>query len=378
MLRMWPSIVTCLADIKRNRNIWKEGADRAKYLYDYFINADFLLHIFFKYDLMLLFEQESLKLQQKRGTVMGKRHFRDALLAALAEFKRSNRFPGFSQTYHMLHEALCSEGGTTAEDEMEPCDTTERYEAAKKIIFRDVQLLVTGRTRHRHRHQGEGKQRQRNTEIPGVSTVKDEIVDELTRQMRSYFPDEIGDFDIFLPQNLPQMLDESTSHGAEEIIDLANLYNLESLTIATQWKDLLAELIADPYFIPNVNDGDPALFWVHYLINERHTVSWRRKDELKWLICVALALPASSADAERGFSYLTHTKFDRRSSLSDTTLRNIMRVRANGPRVEKFDAKFYATQWMRESHQSAADNPTGPKKKEASEDLEWVSESALY
>ncbi len=61
-----------------------------------------------------------------------------------------------------------------------------------------------------------------------------------------------------------------------------------------------------------------------------------------------------------------------------------MRVAANGPKLHKFDAKYYAMQCLREGHQSGgqAPRPTGPAKDEDDDDndraLEWGSESWLY
>ncbi len=380
LLNMWSSLVTCLADMKQNRPIWKDGSDRAKYLYDQFINADFLIHLHYKYDLMRLFQHESEKLQQKRATVIGKKHFRDSVIASLEQYNADN-FPTDSAIRIFLLNADCPESEERPNN-MVACGTLARYELAQKIIFNEIQLDLSGRTRHRHRHEGKGKGKHAGAGIPLLSTIKNEIVNELINQMRSYFPNEIGDFDILLPHNLPENLAEAATYGGNEIIDLANFYGIETLTLALQWKDLLNELIADNYFMANKMIGEVTFFWVHYLINERRVISWNRKGELKWLIMVALALPASSADAERGFSFLTHTKYDRRSSLSDATLKHIIRIRANGPKLNRFDAKFYATQWIKEGHQSAADEPKGPRKTgddDEDKDKEArLTESALY
>ncbi len=60
-----------------------------------------------------------------------------------------------------------------------------------------------------------------------------------------------------------------------------------------------------------------------------------------------------------------------------------MRVQANGPKLHKFDAKYYAVLWLKEGHQSGGQAPRGPTKDEDDDDdneraLEWGSEGWLY
>ncbi|MCP3684020.1 MAG: hypothetical protein GY861_15165 [bacterium] len=50
------------------------------------------------------------------------------------------------------------------------------------------------------------------------------------------------------------------------------------------------------------------------------------------------------------------------ASPSAETTRNIMRLRSNGPPLDQFDSNWYTHQWLREKHQSAGDQPRGPKK----------------
>ncbi len=209
--------------------------------------------------------------------------------------------------------------------------------------------------------------------------MKDDVINELVKQLQSYFPDEIADFDLFLPENLPELLSDSAAFGANEISDLATIYNLDAITLAVQWRDLLSELIADPLFLGHKHVGEPVLFWAHYLRNDRKIISWKNKPDIKWVLCVALALPPSIADAERGFSFLTHTKYDRRSSLSAETTRNIMRLRSNGPPLEQFDSNWYAHQWLQERHRTVGDQPRDPKKTTSEEeDIDLAMRSSLY
>ena len=70
----------------------------------------------------------------------------------------------------------------------------------------------------------------------------------------------------------------------------------------------------------------------------------------KRLIQQILVLPIGSADIERGFSVLKHIKYDRRSSLGLPALNALLRVRLNGPEIEKFNALTMAKLWKRTGH----------------------------
>ncbi len=63
-----------------------------------------------------------------------------------------------------------------------------------------------------------------------------------------------------------------------------------------------------------------------------------------------MILPVGSADAERGFSIMKHTRYDRRSSLKGSTLDKILRIRINGPDIGEFDPLRYARIWLQEGH----------------------------
>ena len=85
---------------------------------------------------------------------------------------------------------------------------------------------------------------------------------------------------------------------------------------------------------------DPLMFWGHFLGYK--TVAWQ--PEIRRLIQKVLVIPLSTADVERGFSILSHTKYDRRNRLSDENLRNILFLHVNGPEPGKFDSIRYARQ----------------------------------
>jgi hypothetical protein len=105
-------------------------------------------------------------------------------------------------------------------------------------------------------------------------------------------------------------------------------------------------------------ENDPVSLWTHMLNSE--TVVWGT--EMKRLIQTLLAIPISTADVERGFSILTHTKSDRRNRLSVENLRHLLFMRVNGPEPEHLDAIRYAKKWISSGHM-ATDDPRQERKK---------------
>ncbi len=103
-------------------------------------------------------------------------------------------------------------------------------------------------------------------------------------------------------------------------------------------------------------------FWAHFL--GLPTVTW--KESIRKLVETILAVPIATADVERGFSILTHTKYDQRSRLTTEHLRNLMFMRINGPPFDKFDAVRYAKAWI-ESGGMHTDDPTKQRTKQKNE-----------
>lgn len=72
-----------------------------------------------------------------------------------------------------------------------------------------------------------------------------------------------------------------------------------------------------------------------------------------------LAIPISSAEAERGFSILNHVRNDRRERLSGEHLQGILRIKMNGPDdLTRFGAAKYADKWIKAGNMKT-DDPLG-------------------
>lgn len=70
-------------------------------------------------------------------------------------------------------------------------------------------------------------------------------------------------------------------------------------------------------------------------------------ENILMFICVLFTLPVSNAALERMFSNLGSVKTAKRSSLSQGTLENILRIQAGGPSLESYDPSTAVNDWDR-------------------------------
>jgi hypothetical protein len=63
------------------------------------------------------------------------------------------------------------------------------------------------------------------------------------------------------------------------------------------------------------------------------------------LVDLVLSLPASSAECERGFSVMKHTKTDYRNKLTSKTMTHVIRVKLHAAGIEEYDPTPAIHQW---------------------------------
>ncbi len=172
-------------------------------------------------------------------------------------------------------------------------------------------------------------------------------------------------FDCLDPKNLPENTADIPTY-VPKIMTLANRFKYTASEVADEFASLLVEIIENDLscFCAHKNQDNPADFWSFYLSHESVIAS----PSIRALISTVLSLPVGSADAERGFSILKHTRYDRRNRLTPSHLDDILRVRINGPLIENFDADRYAKKWL-QTHKRTEDE-TGTRKPETKEKKE--------
>ena len=115
------------------------------------------------------------------------------------------------------------------------------------------------------------------------------------------------DFAIFQPKDLPLLDENVLDYGLISITNLAKIFNLPTEDTLKNWQQLLTAVINSDEFIQYRN-GDANFFWGKMLANDN--LPWNFNIEK--LIQIGLIIPVGTADAERGFSILKHSRYDRR------------------------------------------------------------------
>ncbi len=156
---------------------------------------------------------------------------------------------------------------------------------------------------------------------------------------------DIGSFDFLDPRLLPPSEFELEQYGRASIVSLAEMYGMTFGDLWGEWQNVMNRLVRDPDF-GQLKTTASTTFWPHYLMKE--DVPWGQN--IKKIVQRALLMPASSAQAERGFSVLKHIKYDRRSQLSLASMNAFMRIQVNGPPPQEFAAYRYAKLWFSEGH----------------------------
>ena len=71
---------------------------------------------------------------------------------------------------------------------------------------------------------------------------------------------------------------------------------------------------------------------------------------LSKIASIALTLPVSTADCERGFSTMNRIKTDRRTRLNTPTLDKLIRISSEGPNIDSFDFDTAVSVWAEKSN----------------------------
>ena len=73
------------------------------------------------------------------------------------------------------------------------------------------------------------------------------------------------------------------------------------------------------------------------------------------LACIALTIPVSTADVERGFSTMNRIKTEPRNRLNTETLDRLIRLSCEGPCIDEFNYNTAAKVWSSKSNRRIFD-----------------------
>lgn len=317
---------------------FKEGDSQqvAKGLKSTMLNTNFIGVFFFTMDMLDLLRQESQRLQDRQGVIIGMEDFHVELKKSIE--KRITEDGTWITKF--LNEHDCWK----TLDRLTKCKSSDLDDKKFKVSANFIATPPTNVDRS----------------FPKLSSFRGKFVENLLLEVERYFPEgSMKMFSVFLPRNLPKVSGEVFSY-APRAIEAANKLGFSAEKTSNEFALMLHSLIDEHYdeLCTHVTEDDPVNFWSHFL--NMDTVIWG--SELKKLIQTILSIPISTADVERGFSILTHTKYDRRSRLTVDNLRSLLFLRVNGPTIGSFDANRYAKAWIRSGHM-ATDDPRQERKK---------------
>lgn len=289
-------------------------------------NRYLVVYMHFILDILRLFELLSLKLQSSTDTL-------PTTTSIITEFRNNllsrKNMKGLHETT-LLSSALCEDASQASPHK---CESWNDFYNADEVFlsFISPDNLLKGNG------------------FPHMDEIRNNMVDDLIVTIDKYFPlQEFVVYNAFMPKNLPNNIFDCETYFTKELNNFfAIILNENSIssTIMNDWNNLLGAIIEHPNF-EQFKSSSPVTFWSKFLAMEY--LPWTK--ELKFIMRSVLTIPIASADAERGFSILKHIKYDRRSSLSATTIDALLRLRINGPEIKHFNAYPYALYWEKTGH----------------------------
>ena len=146
-------------------------------------------------------------------------------------------------------------------------------------------------------------------------------------------------FRVFDPREMPQERSRLASHGNNEVKSLVQHFAIylteeEKTSIIAQWPALRTRLARQKAMSPN--DA-----FSNLLASRPDDV----KDSLI-LLDLMLTLSPSTAKCEQGFSTMNHLKSNLRTTLSQNTLSDLMRMRSSDCTVKDYNVKPAISNWF--------------------------------
>lgn len=192
-----------------------------------------------------------------------------------------------------------------------------------------------------------GKNNSQEVQLTRAGTSIDSQFDSFLIEVKGYLDTRFGNlqeqplsyFRVFDPREMPQERSRLASHGNNEVKSLVQHFAIylteeEKTSIIAQWPALRTRLARQKATSPN--DA-----FSNLLASRPDDV----KDSLI-LLDLMLTLSPSTAKCERGFSTMNHLKSNLRTTLSQNTLSDLMRMRSSDCTVKDYNVKPAISNWF--------------------------------
>ena len=147
---------------------------------------------------------------------------------------------------------------------------------------------------------------------------------ELCEHLEKRFPDlpVIKAFQVFNPQDLPSERDRLDDYGEDSIKELSQHYCVDTCAVLQEWASLRLVMHQERYSTNGVSDKDTTD--VLQVLSDSFSTLYPL---LSKFAQIALALPVSNADSERGFSCMNRVKTTLRNRLTVSSLDTLLGFR---------------------------------------------------
>jgi hAT family C-terminal dimerisation region len=309
----------------------KEIRDTAKRMLGTLQHPKFFTTLSFALDVLSILRDISLELQKEASSVIGLEALRVKMVTSIEKLKVENS----KHLLHILQNAICQKNNQWLKCSLGDLDTC------------NYKLNMQNQRFHFKAFPSASLEGRKNRHWLPISKLRNTIVENLVKQINAYFPE--GSFNIFdalLPANLPSHLQDIAAYSSQ-IKLLAKRFHMNPETISLQFSNLIQHMVNDfPEQFCAMKTSDPVKFWVYFMKNP--LLNW--ESEIKQLISIVLTLSPTTSEVERAFSILSHVLTNRRRSLSDKHVEDIIRIRCNGPPIKDFDPTTYVIHWINKGH----------------------------
>ena len=350
----WVTLITDLREIAESDSFTLGIKERAERLEGELTSRHMLVHLHFALDILEVLSKWSVQSQKSSALIFDKADMLDEALEDVEKLRDTNPEGGHLDTF--LKQLVCwndVEGGT----QLEMGCTEEQLYSFDKVSWRNVQL--------EDKDAQYGMPRLNVPRPPRIETVRKLTINLLIEKIHDYSKDreDLVALSIFEPTKIPYQVHLWQAYGNNEIKHVAKILGYHDdyqEELADEWDTFLKNLVSHPDY-PNDRKllEDKKLntksFWQKYLSLPRDDFNF--PEMVKKILKICLALPGSNADSERGFSIMKYVRPQARNQLKGSSIEDLMRIRMNGPSLEKFNVNYYTSKWLAKGH-ILVDDPT--------------------
>jgi hypothetical protein len=213
--------------------------------------------------------------------------------------------------------------------------------------------------------------------------MRGEIITEILKTLNARFPESTNVFEdltYLMQENWPADFAKFRDYGDKKIKAMAAVFYESGADCEEEWYQFKQNIRY--HSLRQLTERTTAKkFWSEAL-SEQNSRLWENGGQafkcFRNFIEKILAVPISSADAERGFSVQNNIKTDRRASLNLESLDALMRIRLNGV-FKSFNFKTAARRWVRENHYAVGSRKVrGPNKKKGASETPDAAAQGSY